>query len=186
MRKVAPPSAQRFRTGVLASCVLLLPITLGATAGITSQGCVDRRCEPAAPLFINARAVGDTRFETVSITEEWADFSHQRMLVIKLPSGVSKGVTSVLAYVSPTALPTSDPYASFALAAGNLAVVSVDAPDTIRVRNDTCADYFARVVIDIEPVTSVDGGSGTDVHVGSSTPDDAAPSNEDSGDDASL
>jgi hypothetical protein len=80
---------------------------------------------------------------------EWIDFSHQRIVYFRTPG---RRVVTFDVTISPRSRPL--PGQAFTGGAGNAAVLrAANTPDgtLFDVKNDTCADYFVRVVAHLEP-----------------------------------
>lgn len=93
-----------------------------------------------------------TYFESSGANEPFLPFPAGRTL--ELVHGLSRTPDIVVPYVAFDAKPTS-----FTLAPGNEAVIRTDS-DVISVRNDTCSDFYVRVVAWL--VDGSDAGSPSD------------------------
>jgi hypothetical protein len=150
-----------------------------------SDGCADTRCNGSyANLKAPDGGVGGT-FVTSSLWEsndirgDWLDFSHQKTWYFDFRNLFeTRRVVSVTPYISPVVRPgeapkSPDEKSFFTVASGNLTVVEVRAPGGLSVRNDTCADYYVRVVVEFAPAIERTADAG-DASADDASADDSA------------
>jgi hypothetical protein len=92
-----------------------------------------------------------TYYETSGSDEPFLDFPSGRQL--ELVHGLSRTADVVSVYVAFDRKPTS-----FTQAAGNQALIQLD-PEVIRVKNDTCTDFYVRVEAWLADTAPSDAGS---------------------------
>lgn len=124
-----------------------------------AHGCTDLRCEGSYVAYGRGEnegaAVGPTSWESTPFEGKWLDFSHERLITFELQEKVgNRRIISVTPYISASDIPSQN-NGNFTVASGNLAVIQVVAPGWFTVRNDTCADYYVRVVVELEPEAPV-------------------------------
>ncbi len=174
-------------SGLLATSVVLTGV-LGAT-----DGCTDLRCDGSFVRYGADQGQGaltsPTTWESSSFEGTWLDFSHQRTISFDLQAQIGpRRIVSVTPYIAASENPAGR--SGSTIASGNLAVIGVASPGTFTVHNDTCADYFVRVVAELEPEApvstvgdaSVDDGASADAgapDVSAEAPGDAADSASD-------
>lgn len=137
--------------GGLGSAGLLYVLT-GTAAPLATTGCFGHQCDPSFARLEPSvgRLVDENTWESGPIEGEWLDYAPQRWITIPLAQLGNRLPTSVLVYVSGNSRPVgSASQSSFALATGNLASIQWVSSEAIMVHNDTCAQYFARVVISV-------------------------------------
>jgi hypothetical protein len=147
--------------------------TAGATAfaGLFALSllprCYGQSCDPTRVDYGLSDGEGELvdadTWESQPITARWLDFPGQRTLVVHLDHKLGgRPLTEVYAWLSASPEPNNAAIKNpnFALASGNLAEFHVVDDDTIEVHNDTCADYYVRVLLRSGAPTSldVDGG----------------------------
>jgi hypothetical protein len=154
--------------GRVAATLALAVACAGAAVAVTGPGCT-LRCDGNSVAYdgtagtsdaganmdppAGSGAVDETTWESGPIDGTWVDFPGQRTMLLfpNLGQTFPGPYTSVEVYVS--ASPQANaPGNNWTLATGNLAEVSVQGPDTgtpwgVFVKNDTCAPYYARVVV---------------------------------------
>jgi hypothetical protein len=160
---------------------IALAIACGATAAAT-PACTTHQCDPAAAVTVAAGSGGgapagflhdpDT-WESNAIDAPWRPYFREEVLVLDFGSPPWRAIESIAVYVSIVGAPL-DAGDIFAVATGNLAEISVTrvSPDDagnpgifhLNVHNDTCQDYYARVVVRFAPngAASVTGDAGAD------------------------
>ena len=125
--------------------------------------CYGHACEADTVEF--GRTAGEGRLASPDIWEsnandgQWLDFPHERTYQIDLHElGVDRVPVLVIPYVSAQANPLAEGGNS-TIAAGNLTVITVDRGH-VSLRNDTCANYYLRVVVQASPLPPAsDAGS---------------------------
>jgi hypothetical protein len=125
----------------LSAFAVVSEIGLGSTLGCSN-------CPPARPpeRFKGGRVYADGFYETSQVDDEMLPFPAGSAYEIEHQLG--RTPVSVLPYVSFVARPyeTGD---DVTLASGNLTLIEGWDARTIVVRNDTCSDFFIRVVVEV-------------------------------------
>lgn len=145
-----------------ASRLLGLSAALVSSALIPCASTLSVACSPCNPnghepiRYTDGKATGDI-YETGMTTDEMLHFPSGRIYELEHHLGVCPPV--ILPYISFVPRPISGEAQSrvdnFAIAAGNEALVEGCDKEIIRLRNDTCADFYLRVV-----AVASGGGSG--------------------------
>lgn len=147
----------------------LLALFVVAFAGTLLAGCFGRECDGSSTTIqdTDGRKIDDNTWESNAIDGEWLMLPHQGRIVaayVDVTNGVPPPPDWVNVYISPSPRPT-DParngggYASFTLAGGNVAKLFYR-PGIVEVYNDSCSDFFARILIHGElSVPSGDAGA---------------------------
>jgi hypothetical protein len=146
----------------------------GSCAGTEANYCNDRGSTPCRGHLVDAHT-----WESSQPGEDWLPFDGERRWHLSLRDGATGRTLEgrpfdVQVYVSTTPRP-EDGGGTFALAAGNLAVVHVwctgqDALCTgpvasdplVDVLNDTCAAYYMKAIVRSEPSATIDAGATAD------------------------
>jgi len=148
--------------------------TLGIVAAIlgsltflgASTGCYGDQCTGSAGDYGwnpgEGRLLDSDTWESNPQVSRWLEYSHQRSWFVHLPAFQGREISNVYVYISPDPDPNvSNPpqYKQYTLASGNLAEITVNFSGTpglvptVQVHNDTCADYYSRIVITAYPAT---------------------------------
>jgi hypothetical protein len=144
--------------------LLLLPLTLG---GAALPGCSGCDTQGAAPLeYLDGTVSTDGRlYESTPVDGDMLHFPPGR--IYDLVHGLGVRPASVHGYVSlaPRLESEGDPYDAqrpnnVTESAGNQLVIERWDEQVIRVRNDTCAEWYVRVVAIADPSSLAVGGAG--------------------------
>lgn len=123
---------------------------VGVAAPVSSTGCFGHQCDPSrAELKADdGHLIDADTWESNRINEPWLDYGPQHTIRIPTDKLGGRWPTQILVYVSGNPNPVgSTPQRTFTLATGNLITVQYVSDSAVEVRNDTCAQYYARVVI---------------------------------------
>lgn len=157
---------------------LALPFVL--SAGSASVGCFDGSCDEQLSRTApgSGRLIDANTWESGPIDGEWLRYDHRMLLVLDTSLLGTRIPTSVLVYISADPRPLQG--GTFTIGGGNVADITVPGPGAIYVKNNSCAEYYARVVVQAAPLEP-DGGApdaGADAPDGASASDggDAGPS----------
>lgn len=154
--------------GTGAAACLLLGFSSGTTA------CAQREC---LATWMNwgdgpnqGNLIDENHWESTANDAIWLSFVGQRTWHFLPGPFQNRRIANVTVWFSPDEQP-SLPGNQYSLASGNAAVVdtTIDNGRTaIDVHNDTCADFFVRVLIEAypEPAPALDAGSGDAVEGG--------------------
>lgn len=128
---------------VVVSCAVLI-----------APGCYGRNCDPSFETY--GDEPGEGRMLTEDIWESsprdgtWLWFPRQRYYSFTLPLS-GRAPELVLPYLSAQPEPIKTG-ADFTLGGGNLALVHNPLPNRVDIRNDTCSDYYLRLVVITTPL----------------------------------
>ena len=147
----------------LAGVTSLVSAPSCTVAGVC-EGSVADYCSPQASVPCGGHLVDAYTWESSRPGQPWLAFEGERRWHLTLRDATSQALIAgrpfeVQVYVSATGRP-EDPGGSFALAAGNLALVHVwctqkdvnctqliASEPVVDVQNDTCAKYFVKVIV---------------------------------------
>ncbi|APR99532.1 hypothetical protein BCY86_01680 [Pajaroellobacter abortibovis] len=104
------------------------------------------------------RLIDDRTWESNAMEEAWLPYGPRQILRLSIPYFSDRIPLEVKVYISGYQAPnqaTPDPNQpipdNFALASGNLAETFIPGPGQVVVHNNTCAHFYARVVIHFPP-----------------------------------
>lgn len=140
--------------------------SLGVLAALVAAGpgCQDCDTSGVEVKFSQGTTSADrTHYESSPVDGEWLHFPPGRRY--QLRHNLREGFLTVQSYVAfPDDRDSGKSPTSYAEAAGNQVVFETEdvPPDVIQVRNDTCAEFFVRVVADVVPTSGLEsiGGAG--------------------------
>ncbi len=140
----------RFFKGMTAGALFApLPLALLVLSTIPSAGCFDRSCEdtfverPAG----SGRLLDNDTWESNPIDGEWLDYGPRRTIFFRWPEFGGRRPELLLPYISSSQTPLSPTNGdTFTLAGGDLATFTSLTADGVFVRNNTCAQYYIRLV----------------------------------------
>jgi hypothetical protein len=159
---------------------------LSVSAALLAPGCYGRNCEPGFEVFgVDAgqgTMIDENTWESSPIDGEWLWYPRQRTYSFEVPALGGRTPVDITPSVSATLRPNKDIGGNSVLAAGNIALRFGVGPNRFAYKNDTCSDYYLRVVVDLPPFPPAgDSGRGPATETDAGTADAEAP---DSGDDA--
>lgn len=149
---------------------------IATTAVALVPGCYGRNCDGSIVNFGDqpdqGRLIDEDTWESAAIDGKWLFFPGARLYFFNVPAFGDRKPHRILPYISPV----EDPNAfhperapsNFALGGGNLTELSGVDRNRFAVRNGTCADYWLRVEVELEPrppappAAETDGGAGTE------------------------
>jgi hypothetical protein len=127
-------------------------IAFGAAAVL--PGCFGHECEGDQVDYGLSMNEGDfidmDTWESGPVDGKWLKTPPERTWVVHVPSWASQGrePNEFMAYVSADEKPNASGSSSnWTLGSGNLVIFEQASPGTVRVRNDTCASWYFRVVL---------------------------------------
>ncbi len=152
-----------------------------SAAALIAPGCYGRNCEGGFETF------GDDPGEGMMLDENtwvsgpmdgpWLWFPRQRYYIFDLKALGGRMPEKVLPYISGTLEPSKFG-GNMTLAAGNLAQLYAMRPNGIDIKNESCSDYYLRLVIEVAPLPpeapAADGGDADAGTGDASAEDDAA------------
>jgi len=150
---------------------------LGGSSGCYGDQCVGDTVEFGVNDGEGALVTPDT-WESSTQVSTWLKYTHQRSYFVTLRGLEGRDILDVFVYISPDDAPNvlSDQYTQYTLAGGNLAEITIvdtnkpGIPPRVQVHNDTCADYSARIVVQLKPASPDAGAPGDgDASLDSST-----------------
>lgn len=89
-------------------------------------------------------------WESTPLDADWIPFTRQRVVFVQMNGLAGRTPSVILPYVSADKNPIRTG-SNWVIAPGNLAEQSGAGPGSITVRNNTCADYFLRLVVTAPP-----------------------------------
>lgn len=157
-------------------------IWAAVSAGVLlTPGCYGRNCEGGIETYGVEAGEGimldEDTWASTRVDETWLWFPRQRWYVFDLRALGGRTPEKIWPYISGSPDPMSTG-GNFTIGAGNLALLSAASPNRLDVRNDTCSDYYLRLVIEVPPLPppppSVDGGAAEAGITDASVEEDAA------------
>jgi hypothetical protein len=132
-------------------------------AALLAPGCYGRNCEGGVEVFgVDAgqgEMLSETRWQSTPFEGTWLWFPRQRLYIFDIPALGGRTPDVVWPYLSaaPEPMKTGD---NFTAGAGNIALLSGVGPNRVSVKNDSCSDYYLRLVVDVEPLPPpINGGA---------------------------
>lgn len=123
-----------------------------------APGCYGRNCESSLETFgIDAgqgEMVSDTQWESSPTVGQWIYFPRQRAYIfdIRALGGRTPYDWNIfLSAASEPNVPGSRSAGNQTTGAGNIALVQNVGPNRVDVVNDTCSDYYLRLVVTVPP-----------------------------------
>lgn len=174
--------------------IVLAAVWASVTAAIAIvPGCYGRNCDGSTENFGDkpgeGRMIDEDTWESAPIDGKWLFYPGARIYFFNVPALGDRKPYDIRAYLSPVEDPNvfhpERPPNNFTLGGGNLTELSGVDRNRFVVRNGTCADYWMRVVVNLEPrppaattpPSTVDGGNdaGTDASSDAGTDAEAGP-----------
>lgn len=138
-----------------------------SAAAVFGPGCYGRNCEGTTErVGANAgegRMLDANTWESAPMDGDWLPFPRQRYYAFEIQALDSRVPYEVIPYVSPRVHPagTSD----FTIGSGNLTLLYNPRPNGIDVKNDSCSDYFLRLLVKVPPLPEQSAAIDTDAGV---------------------
>jgi len=149
-----------FRLRALACLGLWLVVSLGA---LLAPGCYGRNCEGGVESFgeeiTEGHMVTADVWESSGQHDKWLWFPRQHAFFFDVPALGGRIPYETTAYLSAEEEPNKN--GTFAQAGGNVAIFSGVGPNRVDVRNDTCSDYYLRLVVKVPPLPPAVADSGS-------------------------
>ena len=132
----------------------------------------------------SGRLLDDDTWESNSIDEDWQSFSPERYIYLQIPELANRTFESAeidISVVENPNLPVSGGANNWTIATGNLGELEAAytlpypaLPDggaagsffALTVHNDTCATYWARIVLHMDPIAPTVADADTDADAG--------------------
>jgi hypothetical protein len=113
------------------------------------------------PRMSQGHLVDENTWESNAIGDDWLEYLHARALHLYYPQLGGRQPDQVTAYISANVNPnkTGD---TFTAGGGNVAKFIGVLPGVATVKNDTCADFFVRVIVHVPPYADSGTASVTD------------------------
>ena len=144
--------ADRAGTKRVVAVIALWATVMGSVT--IAAGCYGHICDGDVVIYgrnaNEGHLINADTWESTAVDARWLDFPKQRVYQFELHDLGDRLPVEPIAYVSAQADPEHEG-GNFVLAAGNLAEFSSPEKGKIVVKNDTCADYFVRVVVQAPP-----------------------------------
>lgn len=131
-----------------------------ATATIVAvQGCYGNNCGGGISSYGRGpgegRMLDENTWESSPEDGVWLGFPGDHLYFFEVPQLGDRKPMVILPYISPVKNPNvadpSRPPSNFTLGGGNLSEISGIDKNRFNIHNGTCADYFLRVVVMVEP-----------------------------------
>ena len=116
-------------------------------------GCYGHNCDGDTVAY--GRNTGEGRlldadtWESSAIDGDWISFSKQRIWIFQMKELGERTPFEIIPYISAEQNPNRD--GNWTLGSGNIVEQSQVGPGQIVLKNNTCADYFIRVVVHVPP-----------------------------------
>lgn len=137
----------------------LLWIGIVGGAAIASPGCYGRNCEGNLETFGTnpgqGRMIDENTWESSPQEGEWLPYPKQRFYSINIPGLNGRTPQIVLPYLSAAPNPRKTG-SNFTLGSGNLTLIVNVGPNHVDIINDSCSDYYLRLVVVASPFPSGD------------------------------
>lgn len=139
-----------------------------------ASGCFGHNCDGDTQTYGHEPGQGHmvdaNQWESTTIDGEWFSFSRQRTVIFELKGLEGRTPNVILPYISAEPFPVRD--GNWTLGFGNLTEQSGVGPARVVVRNNSCSDFFIRLVVTAPPQpTEADSGPPTDASVEGSATD---------------
>jgi len=162
----------------VASFGALWAVVTGAV--LLAPGCYGRNCEGSVEVFGADAGQGimldEDTWASSKLDERWLAFPSQRYYIFDIRALGGRTPEVVIPYLSGSPEPTKNG-GNFTIGAGNLAELFSVSPNRVDVKNDTCSDYYLRLVVQMPPLPpatpELDGGA-DDAGIADASDDDAA------------
>ncbi|HVH43536.1 MAG TPA: hypothetical protein VM925_14375 [Labilithrix sp.] len=156
-----------------------------SAAALMAPGCYGRNCEGGIESYGVDAGQGDmldeNTWESAPIDGEWLWFPGQRTYIFDMRALGGRMPDVPIAYISASPQPSKT--GDFTTGAGNLLKFLSPRPNGINVYNDSCSDYYVRLVIKARPfppsvntdagATPVDADAGADLDAAINNGEDA-------------
>lgn len=170
-RRGAPRWLVSAATGILAT---------GAVAAL-APACFGRECDGDSFDWGTKPGEGDmatpTVWESTPFDARWIEFPRKRFLRLQFPPGTDRFPVSIVPYIAAVEKPAAQPANgglpdNYTVGSGNVAKILQSSPQDARVFNDSCSDYYIRVVVDFGPPKATPDAGAADA--ATPTPDASA------------
>ncbi|MBX3212860.1 MAG: hypothetical protein KF850_12555 [Labilithrix sp.] len=137
-----------------------------SAAALAAPGCYGRNCEGGLEVFGanegEGEMIDEDTWESGPMNGTWLWFPRQRTYIFDLRVLGGRVPYNVYPYISASPDPmTVGPNGT--IGSGNLALLSSIGPNRVDVRNDSCSDYYLRLVVEAKPMPPAlpadDGGA---------------------------
>ncbi len=140
---------------------IVVAVAIAAASAATlmiAPGCTTHKCDPVDQVNVPGGTAPEKKFPNAGFTHDpniwesgtvegpWVPYQHQQTLFVEFRNAAPRPVEQIDVYISNAEAPydTND---IFAIATGNVAELQWVGSAGINIRNNTCQDYFARVVV---------------------------------------
>jgi hypothetical protein len=155
----ASDNAMKTSTSKRRVVVLLAVWALVSGAALSAPGCYGRNCEAAYSGYGTEAGQGSmidaTTWQSNPVEGAWLPFPRQQVYYFDVPALGGQTPQVFIPYLSAQREPAKS--GDFTIGAGNLTLLFGPGPNRIGVKNDTCSDYYLRLVLGIPQ--PVDAGS---------------------------
>lgn len=146
---------------------------VGATASCLTDACADSEVKFGATPG-EGSLVDENTWQSTPLDGQWIPYPHHRTYVFNF-GGKFRGRRPSAAYVYISANDKPNDFGSnFTLAGGDTATIGLLNEDGMYLRNNTCADYYVRVLVEMEPVKASPDAGASDAAGDTDAPSDGA------------
>ncbi len=125
-----------------------------SAAALLAPGCYGNNCEGGFETFgadtDQGYMVDENTWASNRWNETWLWFPRQRYYIFDIKALGGRTPEKVLPYISASPNPNKDNN-NAVIAAGNLGEIYQVGPNRVDVRNDSCSDYYLRLVVEVPP-----------------------------------
>lgn len=161
-----PGAASAARPSGRSAFLGLVPFALWVIGGLAASGCTNCPVNGSEPVRVDTgRRLSPNVYESSPPRSAWLPFPSGT--VYDFPHGLGDVPTVVNTYVSFDRTPLDgegngpDRPDHVSESAGNQTVIERWDAEVVRVRNDTCADFYLRVVVSASDATGLGGAGGS-------------------------
>jgi hypothetical protein len=149
-----------------------------SAAALLAPGCYGRNCDPGFETFGlddgQGEMIDENTWASGPIDGEWLWYPRQRLYSFEIPALGGRTPVEVIPYVAASPEPMKN-FGNFTVGAGNIALLGGARANHVEIRNDTCSDYYLRLVVRVRPFApETDGGAPDDGGTADASTEDAA------------
>lgn len=137
-----------------ARLLLFITLWIGVAAVIFwIPGCYGHNCDQQHETYgIEAgegHMVTEDLWESNGPNEPWLPYPRQQYYFFNVAAWGGRTPTLTTPYLS--ASPQQGPGANYVIGSGNIAEMFFPGPNSLNINNDTCSDYYLRMVVQLPP-----------------------------------
>jgi hypothetical protein len=159
-----------------------------AGAALFAPGCYGRNCEGGFETFgadagQKGQMLDENKWQSGPQDGTWLWFPRQRYYIFNIPELGGRTPSIVIPYISASPQPAKTKDGNMTIGSGNVAELFQVAPNRVDVKNDTCSDYYLRLVVEAPafspeqtpiPDGGTEAGSERDAGIDDAAPTDAS------------